>query len=149
MGGTTGVDLLLHKNIICDIKPQVWVAARDAKTDEESWIYSVTIHGPGYDTHNRAVWDKIQNCCIRNTVYNWIREFEANEYGRSMWMVLIQHYEETNSENKHVVLSIQAISLHPQPRLFYKNEHTFLFTKYTSCLQAEFVEITKYRNQVK
>ena len=116
MGGTTGVDLLLHKNIICDIKPQVWVAARDAKTDEESWIYSVTIHGPGYDTHNRAVWDKIQNCCIRNTVYNWIREFEENEYGRA------------------TILANKSISLQPQQFMLYKNEPTFSFEKYTAGL---------------
>ena len=66
-----------------------------------------------------------------------------------MWLVLLQWYEGTNSENSHIVLPNQAIPLHPQQRLFYKNKYTFLFTKYTSGLQAAFVAITKYQNQVK
>ena len=64
-------------------------------------------------------------------------------------MVLLQQYEGTNSENKHIVLAKQAISLQPQQGLFYNNEHTFLLTKYTLGLQAAFVAITIYQNQVK
>ena len=79
-----------------------------------------------------TVWHKIQNCCIGTTAYNWIWEFEANEDGRSTWLVLLQYYEGTNSGNNEIVLANQAIPLHPQQRLFYKNEHTFLFTKHTS-----------------
>ena len=62
MGSTTGVDGLRRKYIIHEIKPQVWVAARKAKTYEVRLIYLVPVHGPGYDTDNRAGWHKIQNC---------------------------------------------------------------------------------------
>ena len=50
-------------------------------------------------------------------------------------MALIHQYEGTNYENKRIVLANQAILLHPQQGLFYKNEHTFLFAKYTAGLQ--------------
>ena len=66
-----------------------------------------------------------------------------------MCMVLLHQYEGTNSENKHIVLANQSISFHPQQGMFYKNEHTFLFTKFAAGFQAAFVKITKYWNQVK
>ena len=59
MGITTGVDKVHRKYTIRKIKPQVWVAAYNANTDEERLIYSVPIHGPGYDTYNRAMWHKM------------------------------------------------------------------------------------------
>ena len=61
MGGTTGVERVRCKYIIHNIKPQGWVAECDAKTDEYSLIYSVSLHGPGYATDNHAVWHEIQN----------------------------------------------------------------------------------------
>ena len=149
MGSTTVFDEVRLKYIICNIKPQVWVASRDSKTDEDILIYSVPLLVTGYNTNNHTVWHNIQNFCIETTSYNWIREFEANEDFRSMWLVLLRNYEGKNLENKHIVIANQAILLHPQQRLFYKNEHTFLFTKFNSCLQAAFVAITKYQNQVK
>ena len=45
MGSTTGVDGLRRKYIIREIKPQVWVSARDSKTYEEKLIYLVPVHG--------------------------------------------------------------------------------------------------------
>ena len=62
MGSTTGVDGLRRKYIIREIKPQVWVSARDAKTYEEKMIYLVPVHGTSFDTNNQDVWHKIQNC---------------------------------------------------------------------------------------
>ena len=108
MESTTGVDGVRQ------IKPQVWVAARDAKTYEERLIYLVPIHGPEYDTDNHTVWHKIQNCWIGTTAYDWIREFEANEYDMAVWMALIQQYEGNDSDNKRIILANQAILLHPQ-----------------------------------
>ena len=69
MGSTTGVDGVGRKYIICDIKPQGWVAAHNAKTDEERLIYLVPLHRPGYDIDNRSAWHKIQNFYIGNTAY--------------------------------------------------------------------------------
>ena len=59
MGITTGVDGVRRKNIIRNIKRQRWVAARNAKTDEERLIYSVPLHGPGHNTNNHNVWHDI------------------------------------------------------------------------------------------
>ena len=67
----------------------------------------------------------------------------------SVWLDLLQQYEVTDSENKCIVLANKAILFQPQQGMFYKNEHTFLFTKYAAGFQAAFVEITKYWNQVK
>ena len=69
-GITTGVDGVRQKYIILKIKTQGWVAARDTKTDENSLIYSVTLHSHGYDTDNPAVRNEIQNCCIGTRGYN-------------------------------------------------------------------------------
>ena len=55
MGSTTGVGGVRRKYIICKIKPQVWVASRDSKTDEERMIYLVPLHGPRSYADNRAV----------------------------------------------------------------------------------------------
>ena len=93
MGITTGVDGVGSKYIIQKINPRGWVAARDAKTNEESLINLVPLHSPGYDIDNRTVWNNIQNCCIRTTAYNWIRGFEANKDNRVVWMALLQKYE--------------------------------------------------------
>ena len=70
MGSTTGVDGIRWRYIIREVKAQGWVAVCDAKTDEERLIYLVPLHSPGYNTDNRAVWHKIQNCCIGNTAYD-------------------------------------------------------------------------------
>ena len=118
MGSTAGVDGVRWRYIVRKIKPRGWVAARDAKTDEERLIYSVPLHGPMYDTDNRVVWHKIKNCCIGTTSYNWIREFEANEDVRAAWLALLQKYGGNDSENKLIVLDNQAILLHPQQGLF-------------------------------
>ena len=75
MGSTRGFDGVCRKYIIPEIKLQGWVAARDSKTDKERLIYSIPLHGTGYDTNNCAVWHEIQNCCTGNTSYDWIREF--------------------------------------------------------------------------
>ena len=82
MGIMTGVDGVRQKYIIRNIKPQLWVTACDAKTDEDILIYSVPLHFPGYDTNNRTVWHEIQSYCIRNTAYNWIGYCEANKGDR-------------------------------------------------------------------
>ena len=50
MGSTTGSGGLRRIYIVFKIKPQGWVAARDANMDEESLIYLVPLHGHGYDT---------------------------------------------------------------------------------------------------
>ena len=47
MGITTGVDGVHWKYIIWEIKTQGWVEACDAKTEEEWFIYSIILHGPG------------------------------------------------------------------------------------------------------
>ena len=73
MGGKTGVDVVCRRYIIREIKPQGWAAKHDFKTDEERMIYSVPLHGPRYDTDNRAVLHEIQNCCIGTTEYDWIK----------------------------------------------------------------------------
>ena len=73
MGGTTGVDGVCRKYIIRDIKPQGWVAAHNSKMDEERLIYLVPLHGPGYNIYNHAVWHELQNCCIGDIAYDWIR----------------------------------------------------------------------------
>ena len=65
-----------------------------------------------------------------------------------MWLALIHRYEGTDYENKRIVLSNQAILLHPQQGLLSKNENTLLFEKYTAGSQAAFLEIAKYQNQV-
>ena len=59
MGITIGVDGVHRKYIISKINPQGWVAAHNAKTNEERLIYSVLLHGPGYDMDNRYVWHEI------------------------------------------------------------------------------------------
>ena len=59
MGGTTCVDGVRHKYIKHAIKPQVWVLAHDAKTDEERLIYLVPPHSTRYGTNNRTVWHDI------------------------------------------------------------------------------------------
>ena len=64
---TTWVDGVRRRYIVRKIKPQGWVAAQDANTDEDSLIYSIPLHGPGYNTYNRAVWHEIQNCYIGTT----------------------------------------------------------------------------------
>ena len=102
----------------------------------------------GYDTNNRAVWHEIQNCCIGTTSYDLIREVEENEDGRAACLVLIQKYEGTDLDNKCIILVNQAVLLKPQQGILYKNEHTFLFVKYTAVLQESFAAITKYINQV-
>ena len=109
MGIRAGVDGLHRKYIICKINPQGWVAACNAKTDEERLIYSVLLHGPGYDTDNHSVWQEIQNCCIGTISYKFMREFDANKYVRSVWLALLRPYEGTNSENKRIVLANQDI----------------------------------------
>ena len=96
IGSTTGLDGVRCKYIILDIKPQGWVASRDYKTDEERLIYLVPLHSHGYNTNNHTVWHDMNNCCIGTTAFKWIREFEANEDGRYMWMVLLQQHEVTN-----------------------------------------------------
>ena len=111
-------------------------------------IYSVPLHGNGYDNNNHALWQEIQNCCIDTTSYDWIRDFESNKDGRVAWLALLHKYERNNSENKHIILANQYISLHPQQVLFYKNDHTLLFVKYIAGLQAAFAAITNYQNQV-
>ena len=111
-------------------------------------IYSVPLHGNGYDNNNHALWQEIQNCCIDTTSYDWIRDFESNKDGRFAWLALLHNYERNNSENKHIILANQYISLHPQQVLFYKNDHTLLFVKYIAGLQAAFAAITNYQNQV-
>ena len=82
-------------------------------TDKERLIYYVLLHGPRYDMDNHTVYNEIQNWCIGATVYNWMSEFEANEYGRVAWMALLQKYEGTESKNKHIILANQYILLHP------------------------------------
>ena len=129
IGSTTGVDGLSRKYIIHDINTQGWVAARDTKTDTDRIIYLVSLHGPGYNMETRGVWNEIQNCCIGTISYERISEFEANEDGRAAWLALLQKYKGKYSKNKRILLDNQAISLHPQQGLFYKNEHTFLFEK--------------------
>ena len=148
MGSTTGFDWVRWKYIICTIKPWGWVAALNTKTDEYRLIYSVPLHGNGYDNNNHALWQEIQNCCIDTTSYDWIRDFESNKDGRVAWLALLHKYERNNSENKHIILANQYISLHPQQVLFYKNDHTLLFVKYIAGLQAAFAAITNYQNQV-
>ena len=64
--------------------------------------------------------------------------FWANKYVRSACMTLIQKYEETDSENKRIILTNQYILLHSQQSLFYKNGHTLSFEKYTAGLQTVF-----------
>ena len=59
MEGTTVVDGVRRKYIIRKIKPQGWVAARDAKMDEERLIYLVPLHSPRYNIYNHAVWHEI------------------------------------------------------------------------------------------
>ena len=86
---------------------------------QDGWR-EVPLHGPGFDTNNRAVWHEIQNYCIGTTTYDWIREFEWEKYGTAAWLVLLQQYEGTESENKCIVLANQDISLHPQQGIFYK-----------------------------
>ena len=109
MGSTTWGDGVRHKYILQKIKPQGWVAACNAKTDEERLIYSVLLHGPGYDTDNHSVWQEIQNCCIGTISYKFMREFDANKYVSSVWLALLRPYEGTNSENKRIVLANQDI----------------------------------------
>ena len=77
MGSKTWGDGVRHKYILQKIKPQGWVAACNAKTDDYRLIYLVTLHVTWYDIYNLAMWHKIKNCCIGTTVYYWIREFEA------------------------------------------------------------------------
>ena len=67
LGSTTCVDGICCKYIIHEINPQLWVAARDAKTDEERLIYSVPLNGPKYDTDKCDMCHKIQNYCIWTT----------------------------------------------------------------------------------
>ena len=73
MGSTAGVDGVRWRYIVREIKPRGWVAARDAKMDEDRLIYSVPLHGPSYDTDNHAMWHEIQNYYILTTAYEWIR----------------------------------------------------------------------------
>ena len=69
MGSTKSFDGVRRKYTIRKIKPQGWVAARNINTDEERLIYSLPLHGPGYDTDNRAGWNEIQNFYIGTTLY--------------------------------------------------------------------------------
>ena len=62
-------------------------------------------------------------------------------------MILLQQYEGTDSKKKRIIIANQYISLHQQKGLFYNNKHIFLFDKYNAGLQAEFLAITKYKNQ--
>ena len=66
----------------------------------------------------------------------------------AVWMALIQQYEGNDSDNKRIILANQAIFLHPQQGLLKKNDHTLSLAKYTIGLQAAFLEVMKYRNQV-
>ena len=89
MGSTTVVDEICQKYINRNINSPGWVASRNSKTDEERSIYLVPLQGSEYDTNNRAVWHKIQKFFIRNTAYDWIKEFEAKKYGRAAWLALL------------------------------------------------------------
>ena len=80
-------------------------------------------------------------------VYNWIREFEAKKDDRAAWLALLQQYEGTDSEKNRIIIANQYIFLHPQQGMFYKNHHTFSFSKYTAVFQAALSAITKYWNQ--
>ena len=98
MGSKIGVDGVRRKFIIRKINPQGWVAAYDAKTNEERLIYSVPLRGPEYNTDNRTLWHEIQNCCIATTSYDWIREFGAYKDSRAALLALIHKYEGTDSD---------------------------------------------------
>ena len=82
------------------------------------------------------MWYKIQNFCIGTIAYDWIRKFEVNKYSRSALLSLLQNYEGTDSDNKRIILDNQAILLHPQQDLFYKNKRTFSFETYLAGLQS-------------
>ena len=136
MGIITGVDGVRCKYIIHEINHRGRVAARDTKTDEERLIYLEPLNSPGYDTDNHAVWHEIYTWYIGTMVYNLIREFEENEYGKAAWLVLLHKYVVTDSESKRIGQAYQDVSLEPQQGLLYKNEHILLFEKYNAGFQA-------------
>ena len=99
------------------------------------------LNGPAYECDNRMIYCKLKQFLIGTDGYAWIEDWNDTEDGRAAFMSWSNHYNGKGELSKRTTLAKASID-----SLYYVNECSLSFEKYTGMLSRAFTILEKDPN---
>ena len=130
------------KNVTKDIPLYYVIRPRtppENMTDDEQIIYNAPHQGAVYTSDNRNVHQILTELTNGTDADQWINAHKRTQDGRSAWEDLCKHYDGPAEGDKRVTVARHDIRV-----LHYRNESSFSFEKYSTCLKKAFDTLAQY-----
>ena len=108
------------------------------ETNEIERMYQLPLAGEAYDLDNAAVFRKLKAFLIDGPGWAWIEPFDSTEDGRGAYNAWCDHYNGQGELSKRTAMA--KAKLHA---LFYKNEKSMPFERYSEQLNRIFQVLAK------
>jgi hypothetical protein len=107
-------------------------------TDEMERMYQLPLAGVAYDLDNAAVFRKLKAFLIDGPGWAWIEPFDSTEDGRGAYNAWRDHYNGQGELSKRTAMAKAKLNA-----LFYKNEKSMPFERYSEQLNRIFQVLAK------
>ena len=114
------------------------IAAPEKSTLNEI-IYNASHTGRAIQTDNKEFHKLFDELILGTYAADWIKNYLRHRDGREACTALCEHYDSPAEGDKRVTVSRDNID-----QAFYKNESTFSFERYKTCLKHEFDTLWQY-----
>ena len=118
------------------------IAAPD-KSPSDEIIHNTSHTGRAFETDNKEVHRILYELTLGTDAADCIKTYRRRRDGRADWIALYGHYDGPTEGDK--LLTVSRANIY---QVFYKNESTLSFERYTTRLKHEFETLQQY-NQPK
>ena len=120
------------------VRPDQVPADADFESEQQRRMFQLPLQGEAYRLDNQKVYQKLKAFLVDTSGYAWIEEFDAAEDGRAAYKAWSAHYDGEGKLSKCTKLAQAKIK-----ELFYKNEMSMSFERYTEILKRCFRTLKK------